>query len=379
MHSVRGIIVNYNSEEQEMRLLLSSLKKQTVSVSVTVVDSNSDEESGLKVAEEMGAEILKLPRNGGFAFAVNAGAQKATEDFLLVLNFDVILKEDAVERMLEEIQKQQACIAVSPKILLQEHPGFLDAVGTGVDSHFQAFNRGCGEPDIGQYDAPERVFGACFAAVLLKREPFLASGGLDASYFLYYEDIDFSVRAHRRGYEIRTCPSAVVYHHHSASLRSVCLEFKQYFIRRNLLKTSAKHLTFTDFLCVWFFHLFTFLRRFSGLNFIRRARILSGSLLEFPILYFRGNAWGKRIRLKDLASSNSRTFFNTATYEPYRNLESYVYALQRFCEISPTEENLRELRKCRALLDRSYGLPPETIQQFLKSYKWHRKGASDDG
>jgi len=370
MHSVRAIIVNYNSRTEEMENLLTSLKGQTIPVNVMVVDNASEEKSGLKAAEEMGAQILKLPSNTGFACAVNAGAQKASEDFLLILNFDVVLKEDAVQRMIEEIQNKPACIAVCPKILLQEHPQFLDAVGTGVDAHFQAFNRGCGEPDIGQYEVPERVSGACFATVLIKREPFLALGGLDASYFLYYEDIDFSVRAYRKGYEIYTCPSARVYHHHSASLRSAPPEFKQYSIRRNLLKTASKNLTLTDFFRVWFYHLnLFFLRRFSGLTLLDKGWILLESLMEFPILYFRGRKWGKRVRLKDLATSNPQTFLNASTYEPLRSLESFVYALERLCEISPTEENLRERRKWRALLARRYTLPGKTLYHLLYSLK----------
>ena len=73
------------------------------------------------------------------------------------------------------------------------------------------------EEDAGQYDTKKNLLAACGAAMLIKRKVIEQIGKLDGHYFMYYEDVEFSLRAWQMGWDIVFAPKAVVYHHHRAS------------------------------------------------------------------------------------------------------------------------------------------------------------------
>lgn len=94
----------------------------------------------------------------------------------------------------------------------------INNVGTQLLADGSIADRGFLEPDVAQYDAEEEVFGWSGAAVLLSR-PYLEDvGRFDASYFLYYEDSDLSIRGRLRGWRYRYVPTSVVRHAHSATV-----------------------------------------------------------------------------------------------------------------------------------------------------------------
>jgi hypothetical protein len=132
---------------------------------------------------------------------------------------------------------------VAPKIMLMSDPEVFDAVGNLVMPNGAAFNMGIGQIDIGQYDRVEQVFGACFAATLIRTEAFTPGrvGPLDESYFMYYEDIDWCYRANLFGYKFLTAPASVVLHQHSYSVRSLEYAFKYRYIERNFIRTVLKN------------------------------------------------------------------------------------------------------------------------------------------
>ena len=96
------------------------------------------------------------------------------------------------------------------------------------------------EDDHGQYDRPEEVFAGCGAALLLRKEMLEDVGLFDEDFFMYYEDMDLSWRARRRGWKIQYVPGAVVRHHHCGS----SVEWSPLFlfhVERNRLLMLAKN------------------------------------------------------------------------------------------------------------------------------------------
>lgn len=67
------------------------------------------------------------------------------------------------------------------------------------------------------YDKPAELLAACGAACLIKRAVIDHVGFLDGHYFMYYEDIEFSIRAWRAGWKIKYEPQAIAYHKHRAT------------------------------------------------------------------------------------------------------------------------------------------------------------------
>lgn len=96
------------------------------------------------------------------------------------------------------------------------------------------------EDDRGQYDRREEVFAGCGAALLLRRAMLEDVGLFDEDFFMYYEDMDLSWRARRRGWKILYVPEAVVRHFHCGS----SVEWSPLFtfhVERNRLLMLAKN------------------------------------------------------------------------------------------------------------------------------------------
>ncbi|MGH6630901.1 MAG: glycosyltransferase family 2 protein, partial [Burkholderiales bacterium] len=238
------MIVTYGSDLAVLDRELDSLLKQTHGdLRVQVVDNASANAAEVRaLTESKGASFLAMPENRGIPKAINTAAKAASADYILALNNDIVLEPSAVAEMLAVAIVHPKCAAVAPKTYLSQFPGYFDSIGTLLNESYSAYNRGIGEPDIGQYDVSERTFGACFAAALLHRKIYLELGGLEEILFAYYEDVDWSYRANMRGYEIWTAPYATVIHHHSHAWQKEASQRKYYFIQRNLLRTALWNL-----------------------------------------------------------------------------------------------------------------------------------------
>jgi GT2 family glycosyltransferase len=116
----------------------------------------------------------------------------------------------------------------------------VNNVGTDLLPGGFAADRGYLEPDDGRYDAPADVDAWCGGGVLLRRAYLDDVGWFDERLFLYYEDVELSLRGTTRGWRYRSAPASVVRHVHSAtSGRGSPL--KQYYDERNRLVVLARH------------------------------------------------------------------------------------------------------------------------------------------
>jgi GT2 family glycosyltransferase len=164
--------------------------------------------------------VLTQAENLGFARAVNIGAKYAIEHgatAVLLLNNDAVLLPDAMRNFAEALSRDPRFGVLTAKVFLTEAPDRLWAVG----GHFtgrSVENVGVGETDVGTYDELrlDFVYGC---AMLVRAEVFRKLGGLDERFFLYYEDIDFCLRAGEAGWEVRMAPDVHALHEGSKSTR----------------------------------------------------------------------------------------------------------------------------------------------------------------
>ena len=98
-----------------------------------------------------------------------------------------------------------------------------------------------GERDLGQYDEPCAIFGACGGACVYRRAVLEAVGPFDASFYAFYEDIDWDFRAQLAGYTCRFVPDAVVFHMGSATIGRGLTDFTRYHLWRNTLWVLGKN------------------------------------------------------------------------------------------------------------------------------------------
>lgn len=247
--SVSAIIINFEATEPDLDRCVQALEDSDATNlrEIIVVDNGSRNDADavdLVVARHPRARAVKLPENLGFAGGVNRGVESCTGDVVFILNNDAVVAPDAVRIASGALAEQPpACLGVIPKLLLQDHAGVLDAMGNTLTIDGGAFNIGIGQIDIGQYDRAERRFGPCFAAAMIRRSAFEPEcvGPLDETFFMYFEDVDWSWRANIFGYFFVTVPESRVIHAHSATTRRFDYEYKFRYVERNLILTTFKN------------------------------------------------------------------------------------------------------------------------------------------
>lgn len=218
---VAVVIPSWNSLELLPRCL-GSLAGQGVEIELLVVDNGSGDGS-LDYLREEGVPHVSLPRNIGFAAAVNLGVARTAAPAVLALNADTALEPGAVGRLLDRLDADASLGGVQPQILQLEGGGELpDPAGARIYSVGQALTRDgrAVEEGAGEALGPSRsreIFGVCGAACLLRRELFTDLGGYDERYFAFYEDVDLNVRARIAGWRFECVADALVWHVGNAS------------------------------------------------------------------------------------------------------------------------------------------------------------------
>ncbi len=242
------VIPSWNSLDLLPRCL-SSLEAGGVEIETMVVDNGSADGSVAYLRRE-GVPHLSLPRNVGFARAVNLGATRTVAPAVLVLNADTVLETGALTSLLSALEADDSLGGVQPRILQLEKSREMDvatariySAGQALTADGRALEIGAGELQRPAYLASREVFGVCGAACLLRRELFSELGGYDERYFAFYEDVDLNVRARIAGWCFRYVPEAVVWHVGNASWTSGVSRpgaWNARLVARNRLATQLK-------------------------------------------------------------------------------------------------------------------------------------------
>lgn len=234
------IIPNWNGEDF-IEDCLSSLRKQIFKAFEVIVVDNGSKDGSVNLIEDLFPEVVlvKLPKNFGFAKAINEGVKKSKAEFVVFLNSDTIVEERWLQNLIMFGRKYKDCISVNSKLLNFFNRNLIDGVGIAINEVGQARSIGWNEKDRGQYDKPRYIFGATGGASLFRREDFLEVGMFDENYFMYSEEVDFAFRAQFLNYKSVYCPKALVYHRHKASAKRKP-HYIEYWQFRNMTVTIIK-------------------------------------------------------------------------------------------------------------------------------------------
>ena len=207
------VIPNHNGERW-LPGVLDSVAAQTVApAEVVVVDDGSTDGSAALVAERFGAvRVLELEGNRGFARAANAGFAAVTAEAVALVNTDVVLAPDWLERAAGALAQEPRAAAVATKLVDLEDPAILYSAGDVLRRDGVCEQRGRFERDGGRYDTPGEVFSACAAAALYRRTAVEAAGGFDERLGTYLEDVELGLRLRLAGWRCRWEPRAVARH-----------------------------------------------------------------------------------------------------------------------------------------------------------------------
>ncbi len=254
--SVAIIILTTNAlamTKEQMRDV-AKLDVKGIKPECIVVDNGSSDgtEEAIKNYKlpNMPYKFIQSGANRGFAGGNNYGIKDAIRrkfDYILLLNNDLILEKDLAVKLTEFMEENPEVGITSPKMYFAKGYEFhkdrykesekgkvLWYAGGLIDrANVYTFHRGVDEIDHGQYDRVEETDVANGAAVIIRREVFEKVGLLDASFFLYWEDADFSERVKRAGYKVMYYPKTWIWHKVSASTGGSGSPTNDYFLIRN--------------------------------------------------------------------------------------------------------------------------------------------------
>ena len=238
MPTVAAVVPHWNRRDL-LATLLASLHGQTRRFDEIIVVDNGSSDDSVLLAEASGARVLRLDRNLGFAPAVNRGVQATRADWVAILNNDVTLEADWLERLLPAVEDPQVHFAAG-KLLRAGQPGVVDGTFDEISRGCCAQRCGAGKADGAPWNRARTIRMAPMTAALFRRSLWEETGGLDEFFGSYLEDVDFGLRCALAGKSGVYVPSAVAYHRGSSTL-GVWTSETVWRISRNQVLLIAKH------------------------------------------------------------------------------------------------------------------------------------------
>lgn len=195
---------------------------------------------------ELGVPVRHVAagRNGGFGTGANLGiaeALRAGATFVALLNDDLVVEPGWLDPLLEEMDRAPGVGAVQPKLLITgSDPPRVNSVGVRLGRDGAGRDIGFGELDGAQFSSPSDIPAFTGGAVLLRAAFLHDVGPFDERLFMYYEDVDLSLRGAARGWAFRCRPDSRVWHQVSASAAAMGWR-TVYYQERNRLWLLARY------------------------------------------------------------------------------------------------------------------------------------------
>jgi hypothetical protein len=239
------ITVNYNGLKDTCELI-ESLPLDDESLEVIVVDNGSFQNEA-SVIEKRFPQVtaIRSNQNLGFAGGNNLGIQAAKGKYLFFINNDTLLRPQTSDfrPLINRLESSEKIGMVCPKIRFSWGNQLIQYAGYTPLSPMTLRNKsiGCGEEDHGQYDTSYPTPYAHGAAMMVKRKVIEKAGMMPECYFLYYEELDWSMMIRRAGYEIWYEPTCTVFHKESQTTGRMS-PLKTFYITRNRLLFAQRNI-----------------------------------------------------------------------------------------------------------------------------------------
>ena len=214
------ITVNYNGFDLTCALLESLGSNVSTPLEIIVVDNGSERDEAALIRERYPhVTAIRSEENLGFAGGNNLGVRYASGDYFFFLNNDTEILDDNISSLTKAFSGEGRIGIVCPKIRFWhgdrriQYAGYTAMKGIALRNH----KLGYGCKDDGSFDVPGPTEFAHGAAMMVSREAFEDVGPMPECYFLYYEELDWSLMFKLKGWEILFEPALTVYHKESAT------------------------------------------------------------------------------------------------------------------------------------------------------------------
>jgi len=231
------IIPNYNGFElleKNMPYVLKAFnnKNNRISELVVVDDGSTDVSSKFIKKFYPQVRLIQHKINRGFSAAVNTGVRSTKSSLIVLLNNDVVPSSDFLE---------------------DAHGLFIDEKVFAVSFHEKGYGWAKGKFEYGfinhgqgsESKKPHITFWANGGSGAFRRDYWMKLGGMDEKLLspFYWEDVDLSYRAMKRGWSIYWEPKAKVVHEHESTTGKIPLKYRQRIQERNQLIFIWKNIT----------------------------------------------------------------------------------------------------------------------------------------
>ncbi len=255
------IILNLNKREDTLKCLESVSKLDYSHYEVVVVDNGSTDGSAEAILNAFpDVHLIRSANNLGVSGGRNLGIEYANNNFqymyLFFLDNDTLVDKESLGELIKATRKDKQIGIVTPKGYMMFPPHVITSAG-GININLYAgsvYDIGSGEVDKGQYDQPKFVTSCAGFAFLVKKEVFSQIGWFNEIFNPYgWEDVDFSLRARKRGFKILYVPKALIYHKGGKVGRGGALpEYEKYKVRNFfiLMKRHTNSLQWICFVCL---------------------------------------------------------------------------------------------------------------------------------
>ena len=229
---------------------METLPLEDESVEVILVDNASkDDEASILEQRYPQVTVIRSKKNLGFAGGNNLGIQAAHGKYLFFINNDTLFRgvghslTSYLLPLTSLLDSSDNIGMVCPKIRFTWGNNPIQYAGYTPLSKITLRNTaiGCGEEDHGQNDTPHPTPYAHGAAMMVKREVIEKAGLMPECYFLYYEELDWSMMIRRAGYNIWYEPACTIYHKESQATGQNS-PLKSYYMTRNRLLFAKRNI-----------------------------------------------------------------------------------------------------------------------------------------
>ena len=273
------ITINYNGLENTCTLIESIPFNENMEV--IVVDNASKNQDAKIIAKRFPkVKVIQSDKNIGFAGGNNLGIQLAQGKYLLFINNDTIFKDFKIQALIARLESSPTIGIVCPKIRFAwgnnpiQYAGYSKLSRVFVRNHAIGFN----EEDQGLYNNAHSTPYAHGAAMLIRRDAIEKVGLMPECYFLYYEELDWSMMFSRAGYQIWYDPKCTIYHKESQSTGQNSPLRTYYLTRNRLLLVRRNHQEFNKPLAYIYLIGIVALRDITKYIFSARFYLLSATL-----------------------------------------------------------------------------------------------------
>lgn len=222
-----SIIIPNKDHVKDLRKCLTSILSKTnyANYEIVIVENNSVEKETFAYYEMVSKahkniKIVKWEGTFNYSAINNFGVKKALGDFILLLNNDVeVINKQWLTEMLM-LAQQDDVGAVGAKLYYEDntvqHAGVIIGIGS-VAGHSHKYYSRYSNGYVGRLSVVQNVSAVTAACLLIKKSKFLEVDGLDESFEVAFNDVDFCLKLVKQGYQNIYTPFAQLYHYESKS------------------------------------------------------------------------------------------------------------------------------------------------------------------